>query len=70
MKRVFLFLLTNMAIMLVLMDEDYEPFEIREASREVVLASIAGKSLNRRGAMSVAQFRIIAELVWSRDADR
>ncbi|MCP5430574.1 MAG: hypothetical protein H6962_10480 [Chromatiaceae bacterium] len=56
------------AVILVLMDEDYEPYEIYEALREdledVVDASSSSRS--KRGAMSVARFKIVGELVWDR----
>ena len=50
------------------MDEDYEPYEIYEALREdledFVDSSSSGRS--KRGAMSVARFKIVGELVWDR----
>lgn len=54
---------------LSLMDADYEPFAIYQASREEILESLDGVSSKRarRGAMSVARFRIIGRLVWSRE---
>ena len=56
------------AVVLVLMDEDYEPYEIYQAMRddlaEYVDASSSGRS--KRGAMSVARFKIIGQLVWDR----
>lgn len=58
------------AVLLVLLDEQYEPFEIYEATREVIEASMAeaGESnRSKRGAMSVARFRHIATLVWCRE---
>lgn len=54
------------AVVLVLMDENYEPYEIYRAHRDD-LEEFAGKSSSnraKRGAMSVARFKIIAELVW------
>ena len=54
------------AVVLVLMDENYEPYEIYQALREdlaeFVNASSSGRS--KRGAMSVARFKIIGELIW------
>ncbi len=58
------------AVLLVLLDEQYEPFEIHEASREAIEKSMdeAGDSKrSKRGAMSVARFRHIARLVWCCD---
>lgn len=55
------------SIMLILMDEDYEPQEIYEASRDVVLEVLADTSAKRakRGAMSVARFKAIGQRVWA-----
>ncbi len=55
------------SLVLVLMDADYEPVEIYEAERDVVLAELAAASdgRRRRGALSVARFRRIGRLVWS-----
>jgi hypothetical protein len=54
------------AVVLVLMDENYEPVEIYEADRadieEYVNASSASRA--KRGAMSVARFKIIGRLRW------
>lgn len=58
------------AILLVLLDEQYEPSEIYEASREAIEAAMAeaGESnRNKRGTLSVARFRHIARLVWCRE---
>ncbi len=58
------------SLMLVLMDENYEPVEIYECPRERVLEAIEetkGSSRSRRGAMSVARFRNIAWLAWRRE---
>ena len=56
------------AVVLVLMDEDYEPYEIYEARREDLAEVVEGANSNRakRGAMSVARFKIVGELVWDR----
>ena len=56
------------SVLLVLMDENYEPFEIYEAEREEIeYAMNEGGKRNKRGAMSVAKFKIISQLVWSAD---
>ena len=55
------------AVLLVLLDEQYEPFEIYEASREAIeeaLNESGDSNRSKRGAMSVARFRHIARLVW------
>lgn len=56
------------SVVLVLMDENYEPYEIYEALREDLAEHIGSSSSGRskRGAMSVARFKIIGELVWDR----
>ena len=54
-------------LVLVLMDENYEPLELYSASRATVESALENKTQNKRGAMTVAQFKIIAELVWTPD---
>ncbi len=59
-------------IALVLLDADFEPFKIYEACREDILDALSDASGKRskRGAMSVAKFEVIGELVWSRENGR
>jgi hypothetical protein len=54
------------AVLLVLMDENYEPYEIYQAMRDDLADYVDAGSSSRakRGAMSVARFKIIGELVW------
>ena len=56
------------SVVLVLMDENYEPYEIYEALREDLqeFADGSGGGRSKRGAMSVARFKVIGELVWDR----
>jgi len=55
-------------LLLVLLDADYEPFEIWEADRaEVDEALTESSSRKNRGAISVARFRHIARLVWTQE---
>lgn len=56
------------AVVLVLMDEDYEPYEIYRAMRDDLaeLVDVASSGRAKRGAMSVARFKIVGELVWDR----
>jgi len=57
-------------VILVLMDENYEPCEIYEAERSAILDALDGQGnsqRNRRGAMSIARFRHISRLVWTRE---
>lgn len=57
------------SVMLVLMDDNYDPVEIYEADREELLEAVDKTSNNRskRGALSVAKFKIIGRLVWTRE---
>ena len=58
------------SVLLVLMDENLEPYEIYEADRDsLVEAMNDSKSSNRnkRGMMSVAKFKIISRLAWTRE---
>ena len=57
------------SVVLVLMDEDYEPFEIYEAERDDLLEYVGKSSSSRakRGILSVSRFRIIARLAWTRE---
>jgi hypothetical protein len=52
------------------MDENYEPAEIYEADRAVILETLNDPSASRRtarGLISVARFKIIGKLLWTRD---
>ncbi len=51
-----------------LMDEDFQPQEMYEATRgEIIEALNPDSSRSKRGAMSVAKFKIISELVWTKE---
>ncbi len=57
------------SVVLVLMDENYEPYEIYEAERDE-LEEFMQKSSNsraKRGALSVARFKIIGRLAWTQE---
>ncbi len=59
------------AILLVLLDDNYRPFSIYEATRDELSDAINESQHSRRssrGAMSIARFKNISRLVWS-DAD-
>jgi hypothetical protein len=61
------------ALMLVLMDEAFEPSHIYEAERPIIekcLNDARRQGRNRRGAISVARFKNIARLIWSRERGR
>ena len=55
--------------LLVLMGDDYEPTAILKAKKEVIDDIMTDKPANKRGAMSVAQFHKIAEVVWQDDSE-
>jgi len=57
------------SVLLVLMDENYEPYEIYEAERDDIIEQLEKSSGNRakRGAMSVSRFKIIGRLAWTRE---
>ena len=60
------------SVMLVLMNDQYEPLEIYEAEREQILQAVANTSTKRRnrGALSVAKFKHLGRLVWSADSQK
>ena len=53
----------------VLMNDDYEAFEIYEIDRETLTDNIVDKNSKKakKGAMTVARFKKISTLAWSRD---
>ena len=60
------------AVLLVLLDQDFEAFEIHEAQREPVIAELTrpgSRARNKRGAMAVRKFIRIGEERWRRSAD-
>lgn len=52
-------------VILVLMDDDYLPTQMLRCSNETIREVLADKPVNKRGAMTVAQFRRIADIVWT-----
>ena len=56
-------------IILSLMDEAFEPLEMYQLTREEVIEATASPNKNRkkRGAISVAKFKIIGQLVWTKE---
>ncbi len=57
------------SVVMVLLDENFEPYEMYEALREDIVAANREAASNRakRGAMSVAKFKAISTLVWTRE---
>ncbi len=57
------------SVLLVLMDDEFQPCEIHEASRDAILAVIEhsqGNKRRNRGALSVGRFKAIGQRCWSR----
>lgn len=56
-------------VILSLMDNEFEPMEMYEASREDIIDAAVDTNSNRkkRGAISVAKFKIIGKLVWTKE---
>ena len=57
-------------VVLVLLDEDFEPVKIYEAERGAVKEALekpGSKARNERGALSVSKFISIGSLLWLRD---
>jgi hypothetical protein len=57
------------AVLLVLLDSDFEATAIYEAPRESVIAALTApgsKSRNERGALGVSKFKSIAHVRWQR----
>ena len=50
--------------LLVLLRENYQAEEILAADKETIRTAIGDKKVNKRGAMTVSQFKIIAETIW------
>ena len=55
------------AVILVLLDERYEPTAIYEADRKAVTAALSkpgSKARNERGSLAVSQFKAISSRIW------
>lgn len=55
------------AVLLVLLDENFEAFKIYEAGRDPVIAALTApgsRARNERGAMAVSKFKSIGRQVW------
>ena len=56
------------SVVLVLLDENFEPMEIYEADRQVIekaLKKPGSKARNEKGTLGVAKFKSIGKRVWS-----
>jgi hypothetical protein len=61
------------AVLLVLIDEDFEAYEIHQAERADVRKALlvpGSKARNERGALGVAKFKSIGRCVWHRNGNR
>jgi hypothetical protein len=59
------------AVLMVLLDENFDAAEIYEASREEVLTALSApgsKARNERGALSIRSFKRIGKLRWKRES--
>jgi hypothetical protein len=56
-------------VILSLMDDEFEPLEMYQASREEIIDAVQDANTHRkkRGALSVAKFKIIGRLVWTKE---
>jgi hypothetical protein len=56
------------AVLLVLLDEKFDAFEIYEAQRAVLqaLSAPGSKARNERGALGVNKFKTISKMRWKR----
>jgi len=57
------------AVLMVLLDREFNATEIWEADRHTVLAALrvpGSKARNERGALAISKFKSIAQLRWSR----
>ena len=53
-------------LLLVIMNDDFMPEEIYRAGRKDILYELEGKGIsNKKGAMTVAKFKVISDLIWS-----
>jgi len=55
--------------LLVLLNEAYQAEEMLAADKETIQEAIGDKKVNKRGAMTVSQFRIVAETIWEAEED-
>ena len=59
-------------VVLVLMDELFEPYAMSEADRDAIEAALkrpGSKARNERGALAISKFRSIGQRVWSSDSE-
>lgn len=57
------------AVLMVLLDENFDALEIYEAERDAIVAALnapGSKARNERGALAVSKFRSIGRQIWQR----
>jgi hypothetical protein len=56
-------------VILSLMDDEFEPLEMYQATRDEIIEAVqdANTQRKKRGALSVAKFKIIGKLVWTKE---
>jgi hypothetical protein len=60
------------AVLMVLLDENFDAVEIHEADRAAVIAALStpgSRARNERGALAVSKFKAIGRLRWRRSGD-
>jgi len=55
--------------LVVILNEAYQAETIYAAEKSVLTDSLADKKVNKRGAMTVAQFKAVSNLIWSLDSE-
>jgi hypothetical protein len=57
------------SVVLVLLNDDYEPFEVYEVDRETLTDNVVDRDSkkSKKGAMTIARFKKIATLAWSKE---
>jgi len=61
------------AVLLVILDQKFEPLEIHEAERQALFEALTkpgSKSRNERGALGVGKFKSISRMVWNHTSDK
>ena len=58
------------AVLMVLLDQNFDAFEIHEAQRADIVAALTApgsKARNERGALAISKFKAIGKLRWTRN---
>jgi hypothetical protein len=60
------------AVLMVLLDQNFDAVEIHEAQRDAVIAALSApgsKARNERGALAISKFKAIGQLRWRRSSE-